>query len=88
MTLSIEIRAGDILKAKAVLSSPAAVRGASDGVRMALGGVERWHKTREMIRGAGVKGEGRSSAIADPNNITSRTGGCPAATGSTSKRAT
>jgi hypothetical protein len=74
MTLSIEIRADQILRAKTVLSSPAAVRGASDGVRLALGGIERWHKTREMIRGAGVKSEGRASALADPTNITSRTG--------------
>ena len=75
MTLSITIRSDQLIKVKEALASPAKIRGASIGVLRALSEIERWHKTREMIRGAGVKGEGRSSALSDPNQITTRTGG-------------
>lgn len=74
LMISLEIRADQFLRAKTVLSSDAAVRGASVGLRVALGGIERWHKTREVIRGAGMKTEGRATALADSSNITSRTG--------------
>lgn len=59
---------------KGILDPTRAKRGAMRGIRIAMALIERHHKEQEMVRGV-EKAEARySSAIADPNRLSWRTG--------------